>query len=69
MWIDQSPLSNNAPTAESHSFKPLITLFSMQVIDGYMHILIEDHQASGNYIYLTLDVYLTIIQHYKLMLF
>ena len=57
MWIDQLPPSNNAPTAESHSFKPLITLFSMQVIDGYMHILIEDHQASGSYICLTLDLF------------
>jgi hypothetical protein len=41
----------------------------MQVNDGYMHVLIGDHQASGNYMYLTLDAYLTINQHYKCLLF
>ena len=32
MWIDQSPLSNNAPTAESHYFTPLLTLCALLML-------------------------------------
>ena len=44
VWIDQSPLSNNAPTAESRYFTPLLTPCTLFML--FYNVYIEDFRGA-----------------------